>query len=126
MGGVLGLLALLAAVPASGDVRRGPVGFRLSGSVDGLYPGARRSLKVTVRNPFARTMRLVALRADVRRANGACSAANVEVQPFRGRLRIPGRRRRIVRLLVMMAPTAAEQCQRARFPIRFRGRAMLR
>jgi hypothetical protein len=123
---VLGVLALLAALPASGDARRGSVGFRLSGSLDGLYPGARRSLKVTVRNPFVRTMRLVSLHADVGRAGRTCSSANIEVRPFRGRLRIPGRRRRIVRLLATMAPSAAEECKRARFPIRFRGRAVLR
>jgi hypothetical protein len=120
------LLAMLAALPASGDARRGTVRFRLSGSIEGLYPGARRAMKVTVRNPFVRTMELVSVRAGVERAGRACSGQNVVVRPFRGRLRIPARRRRVVRLLVAMAPTAAEECKRARFPVRFRARGVLR
>jgi hypothetical protein len=123
---MLAVLALLAALPASGDARRGTVKFRLSGSVEGLYPGARRAMKVTVRNPFARTMRLVSIQARVGRAKRACSGQNLEVRPFRGRLRIPARRRRVVRLLVAMAPTAAEECKRARFPVRFRAKGVLR
>jgi hypothetical protein len=124
--GVLVVVGALAALPAAGETRRGPVGFRLSGSVEGLYPGVRRAMKVTVRNPFARTMLLVSIRGDVGRAGRACSGHNVDVRPFRGRLGIPARRRRVVRMLVAMAPTAAEQCKRARFPIRFRAKAVLR
>jgi hypothetical protein len=124
--GVLIVVGTLAALPASGDVRRGPVGFGLSGSVDGLYPGARRAMKVTIRNPFRRRLELVSVRASVGRARRACSGANLEVRPFRGRLRIARRQRRVVRLLATMAPTAAEECKRARFPLRFRARGVLR
>lgn len=117
---------MLAVLPASGDARRGPVSFHLSGSVDGLYPGARRSMKVTIRNPFARTMRLLSVQADVARARRGCGGRNVEVRPFRRGLSIPAHRRAVVRLFVRMAVTAQEPCRRARFPIRFRARAVLR
>jgi hypothetical protein len=123
---MLVVLAMLAALPASVDARRGPVKFRLSGSVEGLYPGARRTMRVTVRNPFARAMRLLSVHATAGRGGRLCSGRNIAVRPFRGRLRIPARRRRVVRLLVAMEPTAAEECKRARFPVRFRGRAVLR
>jgi hypothetical protein len=123
---LLTLVGLLAAVPASGKRHPAQVGFRVSGSVQGLFPGARRFMSVKIRNPYGRPMRLVSLSADVRRARRLCTGSNVDVRPFRGRLSISPRRTRVVRLLVHMQPTVAEECKGARFPLRFRAKAVLR
>jgi hypothetical protein len=123
---LLTLVGLLAAVPASGGAAPSAVRFRVEGSIEGLFPGARRFMKLKVRNPFPRTMQLVSLSADVRRARRLCTASNLDVRPFRGRFAIPPRRTRVIRLLVELQPTAAEECKRARFPLRFRAKAIVR
>ena len=123
---LLTLVGLLAAVPASGRAPPADVQFRVSGSISGLFPGARRFMNVKIRNPYRRAMRVVSVSADVRRARRLCTRSNVDVRPFRGRLSIPPRRTRVVRLLVEMQPTVAEECKGARFPLRFRARAVLR
>ena len=123
---LLTLVGLLAAVPASGGAHRNAVRFQVSGSVQGLFPGARRFMNVKIQNSYQRTMQVVSVSADVRRARRLCTGYNVDVRPFRGRLSIPPRRTRVVRLLVHMQPTAAEECKGARFPLRFRAKAVLR
>src|SRR5687767_3531228 len=114
---LLTLVGLLAAVPASGKRDPGPVGFGVSGSVQGLFPGARRFMSVRIRNPYHRPMRLVSLSTDVRRARRLCTGSNVDVRPFRGRLSIQPGRTRVIRLLVHMQPTVAAECKGARFPL---------
>jgi hypothetical protein len=123
---LLTLVGLLAAVPASGGARPDAVQFRVSGSINGLFPGARRFMNVKIRNPYKRTLRVLSVSADVRHARRLCTGSNVDVRPFRGRLSILPRRSRVVRLLVEMQPTVAEECKGARFPLRFRARAVVR
>lgn len=123
---LLTLVGLLAAVPASGGGQRSPVRFRLSGTVAGLYPGARRFMNVKIKNPYRRSMRVVSVTAQVRRGARFCTGSNLDVRPFRGRLVIPRRRARIVRLRVEMQPTAAQECSGARFPLVFHARAVVR
>jgi hypothetical protein len=122
---LLTLVGVLAAVPASGKARPGAVGFRVTGSVGGMYPGARRFLNLKIRNPYKRPMRLVAVTARVRGPRRACTRWNLDVRPFRGRLVIPRGRARIARLLVRMPRTAAQECNGARFPLVFRARAVV-
>jgi hypothetical protein len=121
---VLALAGALAALPASSGAPSARVSFRVSGSVSGLYPGAKRSLVVTVKNPFRRRLRLVSLRATARPARRGCSGWNVEVRPFAGRRTIRPRGSARVRLLARMPASVAEECKGARFPLVFRGRAV--
>jgi hypothetical protein len=123
---VLAVAGTLALLPAAGGAQRGPVRFSLGGNVVGLYPGAKRQLAVNVRNPFRRKLRLVAVDTEVRRASRLCTAANLDIRPFRGALLIAPRRTRVVRLRVLMPETAAQECSAARFPLVFRARAVLR
>jgi hypothetical protein len=122
---LLTLVGVLAAVPASGGGQRSPVRFRVSGSVAGLYPGARRFMNVKIQNPYRRSMRVVSVSAQVGRGKRFCTGANVHVRPFRVGVLIPRRRSRIVRLLVAMPRTAAPECDGARFPLVFRARAVV-
>jgi hypothetical protein len=123
---LLTLVGLLAAVPASGGGQRSAVKFRLAGSVGGLYPGARRLMRVKIHNPYRRPIRVVSVTAKVKGGARYCTGANVDVRPFRGRVVIPRRRSRVVRLRVQMQPTAAQECSGARFPLLFRARAVVR
>jgi hypothetical protein len=122
----LALAGMLATVPASGGTDGSELRFRVTGSVSGLYPGARRSMRVKIRNPFRGAIVVRSVTAQVRRARRACSGSNVEVRPFRGRVRVPARGARVVGLLVRMPATAADECRGARFPLVFRARAALR
>jgi hypothetical protein len=120
------LVGLVAAVPASGKPRRGLPPFKVTGSVEGLLPGVPGFIPVKVRNPYRRPMTLVSVTARVRNANERCTRWNLEVRPFRGRLRIPRGRTRVARLRVRMPLTAAPECRGAKFPLDFRARAVVR
>jgi hypothetical protein len=122
------LCALVAggALAGSSGPYPAPRGFTVTGSVSGLFPGGKAWLRATVRNPYRRPLRLVSLTVDVRSGLRACSGSNLDVRPFRGRLVVPSRRTRVVRLLVRMPLTAAPECSGARFPLTFRARGILR
>jgi hypothetical protein len=83
-------------------------------------------MTVKIHNPYQRPIRVVSVSAQVGRGKRFCSGANLYVRPFHGRLVIPRRRMRVVRLRVAMARTAAPECNGARFPLIFRGRAVVR
>lgn len=123
---MIGALVAGGAPAGSSGPYPAPRGFSVSGSVVGLYPGGKAWLPATVRNPYRRPLRLVSLEVSVRGGRRWCSNANLEVRPFRGRLVIPARRKRVVRLLARMPVTAAPECSGARFPLTFRARGILR
>jgi hypothetical protein len=123
---MLTLVGLLAAVPAAGKTRRGLAPFKVTGSVDGLYPGVPGVLRVKVRNPYRRAMRVVSLTARVGDASRRCTRFNLEVGRFRGRLVIARGRTGVARLSARIPLTAAPECRGARFPIAFRARAVVR
>lgn len=123
---LIGALVAGGALGGSSGPHPSPRGFTVSGSVAGLYPGGRAWLRATVRNPYRRPLRVLSLTAAVRPGRRACSGANLDVRPFRGRLVVPPRRSRVIRLLVRMPLTAAPECNGARFPLVFRGRGVLR
>lgn len=123
--GLLTLVGVLAAVPAAGKPRRGLAPFRVTGSVEGLVPGIPGVIPVKVRNPYRRPMTLVSVTARVRNASERCTRWNLDVRPFRGRLRIPRGRTRVARLRVRMPLNAAPECRGAKFPLDFRARAVV-
>lgn len=123
---VIGALVAGGAFAGSSGPYPSSRGFSVTGSVSGLYPGGKAWLPARVRNPHRRPLRLVSLTVVVRGARRGCSGVNIEVRPFRGRLVIPPRRARVVRLLARMPLTAAPECNGARFPLVFRGRGTLR
>ena len=123
---VLAMAGAVAVLPAAGRAGPADVEFRVSGSVTGLFPGARRLMAVRVQNPYRRPLRLLSVAADVGQARRYCTASNLTLRPFRGRLSIPPRSARVVRLGVALEPTAAQDCSGGRFPLRFRAKGLLR
>jgi hypothetical protein len=97
--------------------------FTLHGHVGGLYPGARTRLLIAVNNRGRRPLRVRSITTRVRDAKPGCSAKNLQVDPYRGRLRVGAGRRRNVSVSVRMLPTTPVACQGALFPLAFRGRA---
>ena len=123
---VIGALVAGGAVARSSDPRPQLRGFTVTGSVSGVLPGGRVWLPATIRNPYRRRLVVSSVTVAVGRARSACSASNLDVRPFRGRVVVPPRRSRIVRVLVRMPLTAAPECNGAKFPLRFRAKGLLR
>jgi len=123
---IIGALVAGSALAGSSGPDPAPRGFVVTGSVSGLSPGGRAWLRATVRNPYRRLLRVHSVTVAVRGARPGCSGSNVDVRPFTGRLLVPPRRARVVRLLVRMPLTAAPECRGASFPLAFRGRGTLR
>jgi hypothetical protein len=122
---LLTLVGLLAAVPAAGGKKPSQLRFRISGSISGLRPGVPRLMRVKVHNPYRRPLRVLSVRAHVGGGRRFCTGANLHVRPFRGRLVVPRRRTRTIRLRVEMPVTAAPECLGARFPLYFRGKGVV-
>jgi hypothetical protein len=106
------------------EVRGALPRFRVQGRVGGLYPGALKTMRVKVRNPYAFPIRIRRLRASVGAARPGCTAANLQVRRARANVVVRPRRTVRVRLRVRMRPSAPEACQGARFPLRFRATAV--
>jgi hypothetical protein len=126
LAGVAALLAFSLSAFGAPRPKQPTRSFKLSGSVQGLYPGGRRTLTVAVRSPYRRGLRLVSLRVSVRDAGPACRASNLSVGPFRGFVNVRPRGVRLVRLAVRMARSAGDACRGARFPLRIAAKGILR
>jgi hypothetical protein len=112
--------------PASHLAERGASkpGLRVSARVRGrLYPGVRRPLVVSIRNRHRRAVTVRSVRVRVRRAPRGCPRRALRLGRFAGGLRVPARRRRVLRLRARLVARAANACQGARFGLRVRARA---
>jgi hypothetical protein len=92
---------------------------RLGGHARGLYPGRVGPLRVHLDNLGQRPQIVGSVWATVGNAGPRCSARNISVSAYRGRLRIPPRGRRWISLTIAMRPNAANTCQLAVFPLTF-------
>jgi hypothetical protein len=99
-------------------------GFRLSGRVKGLYPGARTTLVVRAANPNRFAIRVRSVRATVGRAGSTCSESNVRVRAFRGNRRLQPKSTARFRLKIRMRADAPDSCVGARFPLTYHGEAV--
>ena len=114
-----------SAAPTAGEgssARHGPA-LVLRGGVRGLYPGARLSLRVRIRNgrPFA--VRVLAIRTRVvGGGRRGCARRYVAVSRLRARLRVPPRRARTALLRVTMRRSAPDACKGAVFRLAFSAR----
>lgn len=92
------------------------------GHVGGLYPGADRRMRVTVRNGDSRPARLRRFRTRVGNANSVCTGGYLRVRQLkRPQRRIGPHRSILIRVRVRVRTSAPDACQNARWPLRFRG-----
>lgn len=104
-------------------------GFGITGvPVTGLYPGASRPLKVTIKNTYAFSIRVAAptgkAAAATTKAGCTGAAGNLGViSTGSRRLVIAAHRSKTVILQVTMPPTVANACQGATFKLSLRARA---
>ncbi len=100
------------------------------GEASGFYPGRRQPVWVRVRNPFDNRVRVRWIRTRVGDAGPGCTSENVVARHSRGlrqlrrgnwrHVRIPPHQSRRVRVRMRLRARAADGCQGATFPLRFR------
>lgn len=108
------------ASSSSGPIRPG---FSISGYAAGLVPGAHGSLRLKVHNPHRFDIRVTSIETRVG-ASATCPASNLSVRRFSGHKKVRARHSRYVRVRIAMAASAPDACQRATFPLTYKGRAV--
>lgn len=135
---VIGLLGLTAGSVAGGsDVIRlsgvggagvqpsahRPVGFSITGSVDGLYPGATILMSLRVSNGGRHPIVVNEISTSVSSTAPLCPASDVTVGSFSGALHVPGGKSATVAVPVSMVHSAPDACQGVTFPFSYSGTA---
>ena len=113
-----GAMAAFAGKPAdkpagSAKPHAGGPPFTVSGSIDGLWPGAERPLVVTAENPYPFDIVLTSLSVTVSDASASCPASVVHVSSFTGEVRIAGRGQKTIELRASLDADAPNECQGA-------------
>ena len=119
------LLALSLGVSAAAPQREAHVrksALVLTGTTQGLYPGGRAPLLVTIRNRRRFSVLVEWLAARVVLHRRGCAASNVAVPRRRLRLVVPARGLRVVRLEAGMRKDAPDACKGVLFGLWFEAR----
>jgi hypothetical protein len=103
-------------------------GFRLQTvAASHLYPGATKTMRVTIRNPYRFGIRVPAVHATIAAATSKAGCrglrTNLRMRVPRRTLRIRGHRAGVLSIAVLMPKTVANACQAATFKITLRARA---
>jgi hypothetical protein len=97
--------------------------LKAKGTVADLYPGATKPMKVRIRNNYREPVRLTSLKTKVLDASPTCLRENLTVtRNSKSKGVVRPRKRRKIKVLVTMLPTAPDACQGAQFPLKFRVR----
>jgi hypothetical protein len=108
--------------------RGGTSAFHMRARAGGLYPGARRPLRLRIRNPNRFAIKVtevrVRIRPDLRRPR-CYPRRYLRATVLRKPVRVPARsiRRTRTRLAIKMRRRAPDACQRAVFPLSLKGKA---
>jgi hypothetical protein len=115
--------SVLTMAPPSEPIAVGaPARFRIHGRVTGLYPGARKPLRLTLRNPNPFAIRVTKVRTTVQvRGGSSCPPKSVKVQRFAGSRRIPASGVARMRVKVRMRANAPTVCSGQRYRLVYRG-----
>jgi hypothetical protein len=126
-------------VPRAVSVRKGPAAFSLRATARGLFPGAKKPLRVKISNRSRFAIKITSIRVRVKRDRTHVSCPPKKyVRTTRfprsigrraGRrvsrpIRVRPRRSRRVKLAITLLYSAPDACQGAAFPLRLRGKAV--
>jgi hypothetical protein len=107
--------------PASAVVQSTSSGFKISGKLTGLYPGATRELVLVVHNPQMFPIVVTSITTTVASPSAGCQASNLVVTAFSGELPLRARTSAEVSVPVLMRHVAPDACQGAVFPLTYSG-----
>ena len=108
----------------SSSIVNRPAVFTVRGHSKGFYPGRKRPMRVTVRNPNTFPIVVTRVTASVASVVSGCPTKSIKIKPWRGRARVSARGHRRMKLIVRMLPRTPDACQGARFKLRFGGTAV--
>jgi hypothetical protein len=97
--------------------------FTIAGDVTGLYPGATRSLTLTVTDRRTFPILVTSITTAVGGGRPGCPAADLRVGPFTGGVSVAGEGSAQVVVTVSMLRSAPNACQGAVFPLSYHGTA---
>jgi hypothetical protein len=120
--GVLGgrqLALSLAASDAPGHA------FTVSGSVTGLVPGKPATLRLTVTNPDAQAIRILAASATAQSAGPSCPGSLLDITAYAGTAQtiVAGHGQAVVELPITLSAQAPTACRKVSFPLTYTARA---
>jgi hypothetical protein len=123
---ILGVGTATVTPSASADTPPSEARFTISGTVTGLYPGSLRPLVLTVSNRQAFAIAVTSITTVVASPNAACSAMNLSVASFSGRLIVPARSSASLTVIASLSHSAPNACQGSIFPLHYSGTAVKR
>lgn len=112
-----GLAVAASGSATAGDEQGAPL--TLTGTVEGLTPGAARDLPVTIANPNAKPRVVAAITTAVTATPPSCPDAALRVGDLPAPVTVPGDASAVGHLPVRLAATAPDACQGAVFALRF-------
>jgi len=93
--------------------------IRVRGHVVGLYPGARKAMRVRIGNRSTRAVLVTGIKVRSGDASPACLGTNLRFRPLRAPIVVGAGASKTTQLRVRMRRSAPDACQGARFPLRF-------
>ena len=122
--GLVGALVVLAVIGVTAGAAGAVDTFRITGEVDGLYPGYRGALDAHVTNPLDVPIRVTALSARATASGGGCDPSTLTIDGTLTSLELAPGATGIVPLQVAMSSDAGDACQGASFSVLFRGSSL--
>ena len=113
----------VATAPASASART--LSFKLSGGVEGLWPGARTRLRLRIKNPntFAIRVSSLSVRPKTSDKPGCDARWLTAVKTKKFSLKVAPRRGAVTTYPIGLSKNAPDACQGASWPLRFTGTA---
>lgn len=99
-----------------------PSTFQISGSVEGLYPGASQPLNLTLANSNPSPIRVTSVSITVHNASQACLGSNLEFSGFTETV-VPPRSTAITTVLAHLKSSSAGNCQGMTWSLSYQGTA---
>ncbi len=95
----------------------GPPALTVRGDVEGLHPGARLTLDLSVENPYRFAIRVRSVTVDVSSPEPDCPPEHLEIPPVQPDTILEGRATGTVGVPVSMGPDAPDACQGIEFAL---------
>lgn len=116
---VAGTGLAVAASDSAGTADERGAPLTLTGTVEGLTPGAARDLPVTIANPNAKPLEVAAITTAVTATPPSCPDAALRVGDLPAPVTVPADASAVGHLPVRLSATAPDACQGAVFALRF-------
>ena len=99
--------------------------FTVSGGVSGLVPGRPATLRLTVTNPDAQAIQILAASATAQSAGPSCPGTLLDITAYAGTPQtiVAGHGQAVVELPITLSAQAPDACRKVSFPLTYTARA---